>query len=156
MRNQEYHKKKSETDPVYVFRKLVSVEIRRALKSRGKIKGGQKTWGNIGYSPDELVNYIEPLFSSPENLTTDGKVWMTFDNHGSYNRKTWNDGDVKTWTWNLDHIIPQSEFEYADLKDPLFKQCWALSNLRPYSAKQNIIDGATRIRHKKKRKNAKT
>lgn len=29
-----------------------------------------------------------------------------------------------------------------------FKKCWALSNLRPYSAKQNLLDGANRKRHK--------
>lgn len=28
------------------------------------------------------------------------------------------------------------------MEDEEFKKCWALSNLRPYSAKQNIIDGA--------------
>lgn len=28
------------------------------------------------------------------------------------------------------------------MEDDNFKRCWALENLRPYSAKQNIIDGA--------------
>jgi hypothetical protein len=27
------------------------------------------------------------------------------------------------------------------MEDQAFLDCWALSNLRPYSAKQNIIDG---------------
>jgi hypothetical protein len=35
------------------------------------------------------------------------------------------------------------------MDDENFKKCWALENLRPYSAKQNIIDGVTRVRHKK-------
>jgi len=33
------------------------------------------------------------------------------------------------------------------MENEAFKECWALTNLRPYSAKQNIIDGSTRIRH---------
>jgi hypothetical protein len=30
-----------------------------------------------------------------------------------------------------------------------FKDCWALSNLRPLNAKQNFWDGVNRIRHEK-------
>jgi hypothetical protein len=47
-----------------------------------------------------------------------------------------------------DHIIPQSKLQYTSMKDENFKKCWSLENLRPLSAKQNVIDGATRIRHK--------
>ena len=36
------------------------------------------------------------------------------------------------------------------MEDEEFKECWALSNLQPLSAKQNQSDGATKIRHKKK------
>jgi hypothetical protein len=28
-----------------------------------------------------------------------------------------------------------------------FNDCWALCNLRPLSAKQNLVDGVTRVRH---------
>jgi len=38
-----------------------------------------------------------------------------------------------------------SDFELRQV----FRDCWALSNLRPYSAKQNQLDGATKLRHKK-------
>ena len=73
---------------------------------------------------------------------------MNWNNHGTYNPKTWDDNDQSTWKWQLDHIIPHSTFKYTSFNDSEFKKCWALENLRPYSAKQNIIDGATRIRHK--------
>ncbi len=33
--------------------------------------------------------------------------------------------------------------------DEDFKKCWSLDNLRPLSAKQNLLDGNTRIRHYK-------
>lgn len=41
----------------------------------------------------------------------------------------------------LDHIMPHS------MKDDNFKECWALENLRPLSAKQNHYDSYTKIRH---------
>jgi hypothetical protein len=71
---------------------------------------------------------------------------------GKYNIKIWDDNDKSTWKWQIDHIIPHSTFKYASMEDEEFKKCWALSNLRPYSAKLNVIEGASRIRHKKKTK----
>jgi len=55
--------------------------------------------------------------------------------------KTWNDNDSSTWNRQIDHIIPHSKFKYSSMSDKEFQECWALSNLRPYSAKQNIIKG---------------
>ena len=74
---------------------------------------------------------------------------MNWDNQGIYNPKTWDDNDTTTWKWQIDHIIPESDFNYITPNDPEFKECWALKNLRPLSAKQNILDGVSRIRHKK-------
>jgi hypothetical protein len=65
---------------------------------------------------------------------------MTWNTHGIYNSKTWDDNDVSTWRWQIDHIIPQSILPYTSIEDNNFKKCWALENLRPYSAKQNILD----------------
>lgn len=78
---------------------------------------------------------------------------MNWDNYGSYGPKTWNDNDQSTWRWQLDHITPQSDLPYTSIGDENFKKCWALENLRPLSAKQNMIDGVTRTRHKKPSKN---
>jgi hypothetical protein len=41
------------------------------------------------------------------------------------------------------------------MEDDNFKKCWALNNLRPLSAKQNILDGTTKIRHEKRKSNNK-
>jgi hypothetical protein len=76
---------------------------------------------------------------------------MNWSNHGRYNKKTWNDNDSSTWVWNIDHIIPQSDLPYAEMSnDPNsnFQKCWHKDNLRPYSAKQNLLDGVRRTRHK--------
>lgn len=74
---------------------------------------------------------------------------MTWNNWGMYRSKTWDDNDPVTWTWQIDHIIPCSDLPYLSMEDENFKKCWALENLRPYSAKQNLFDGIRRVRHKK-------
>ena len=47
---------------------------------------------------------------------------MTWDNYGSY--------------WQVDHIIPQSVFDYKS--EQHLKWCWSLENLRPLEAIENI------------------
>lgn len=103
-------------------------------------------YDEIGYTTQDLTQHIEDLFSAPENLIN-GKPWMTWDNRGLYRRETWKDDDITTWTWQLDHIIPRSLLPFASLKESNFHKVWALSNLRPYNAKQNCLDGAHRVRH---------
>ena len=41
-------------------------------------------------------------------------------------------------TWQIDHIVPQSKLTYTSLTDPLFQKCWALENLRPMDAMENL------------------
>ena len=136
-------------DQAFRLRTYVSTTVGQTLKSRGRRKNA-RTWSSLPYTPDELDKHLQSLFSHPDNLTPNGEIWMTKDNQGKYDPKTWDDNDPATWKWQLDHIIPHSTFEYDDLNDPRFRECWALSNLRPLSAKKNQHDGATKARHKKK------
>lgn len=136
-------------DPAFKCRRGVSRLIDAGLKRTGNSKRGESCWKHLPYTPEELMNHLESQFTNPENLTSDGKVWMTRFNRGAYHLSKWNDNDPSTWVWNIDHIIPQSEFAYSSMEDENFKKCWALENLRPLSAKQNIIDGSSRIRHRK-------
>jgi hypothetical protein len=71
---------------------------------------------------------------------------MTWENHGAYQSSKWDDNDISTWKWQIDHIIPQHKLPYSSMEDENFKKCWALENLRPYSAKQNLLDGCMGIR----------
>ena len=123
-------------NPLINLRHNISVLIRYYISG---IKNGS-IMKFLSYSIQDLKNHLEKQFES----------WMNWNNKGIYNPKTWNDSDSSTWTWQLDHIIPQSDLPYTSMDDENFKKCWALENLRPLSAKQNIIDGATRIRHKGK------
>ena len=115
----------------------MSKTINKQIKSNGFSKSGKSTTKYLQYSFEELKKYLEKQF----------EPWMTWDNHGRYNSEIWDNNDQSTWTWQLDHIIPQSNLQYNSMEDNNFKKCWALENLRPYSAKQNWLDGILRIRH---------
>jgi hypothetical protein len=132
---QKYQEYKSKTDPVWKMRRSISRDISK------KIKKNKNSFLNfLNYSINDLKNHLEKQF----------EPWMNWENRGTYNPNTWKDDDLSTWTWNIDHIIPHSLFNYTSLEDEDFKKCWSLDNLRPYSAKQNILDGSYKIRHKRK------
>ncbi len=132
-----YSKNRRKIDFCYRLRMNISRAIRSQFKKNGSSKDYKSCLDNLKYSIVELKEHLEKQFES----------WMTWDNYGNYNSKVWDDNNQNTWTWSLDHIIPQSNFSYSDMKDEEFNKCWALENLRPYSAKQNLLDGVARVRH---------
>ncbi len=130
----KYQKDRKKTDPAFKLRINVSKSIRMALRRNDSSKNGQSILKYLPYTIEELKNYLELLF----------EPWMSWENHGKYNIRTWDEDDQKTWTWNLDHIMPQSDLLFISMKDDNFKICWALENLRPYNAKKNIEEGNNR------------
>lgn len=126
-------KKRRVENPEVRLRHNVSVVIRQALKKDKKFS----ILKFLPYSFEELKAHLEKQF----------EPWMTWNNYGVYDIGVWDDNDQATWTWQLDHIIPQSDLPYTSMEDNNFKKCWALENLRPYSAKLNIVEGAQGIRH---------
>lgn len=134
-----YNKHKRKTDPIYALRMDASRMASLGLQKNGGSKEGNSFYKRIGYSPQQLMDH---LMNHPEK-----EKWMTPENRGIYNTKTWNDSDNSTKTWQLDHIIPHSTFRYKTMRCKAFRECWALSNLRPLSAKQNNLDGARKTRH---------
>lgn len=137
--HREYERKRMKEDLVFKIRKQISSSIRASLKKRGSIKFGESLMKYLSYSILELKRHLENHF----------EYWMTWDNQGKYDIEIWNDNDASTWTWQLDHIIPQADLPYTSMTDDNFRKCWALNNLRPLSAKQNLLDGALRTRHNK-------
>ena len=135
--NKEDRKKRS-NDICFRLRKNVSRSVSRMIEKNCAVKK-HSILKFLPYTIEELKQHIESLF----------EPWMNWENHGHYQSKSWKDDDVSTWTWQIDHIIPQSELQYDSMEHSNFQKCWALNNLRPYSAKQNIIDGSQRIRHKR-------
>jgi hypothetical protein len=124
-------------DPFYQLRQRVSCVIWQYLNKTGGSKYGHSMLEYLPYTIPQLKAHLESLFES----------WMTWDNYGQYRKENWNDSDSTTWKWNIDHIIPHSTLPYKSMQDANFQKCWDLSNLRPYSAKQNLLDGINRVRH---------
>lgn len=119
-------------DPIIKLRNQISTLVR--LNIKGKKCGSILKF--LPYTIQELKSHIEKQFES----------WMTWENHGKYSVAIWDDNNEKTWTWQLDHIIPQKDLPYSNMNDENFKRCWSLDNLRPLSSKQNIINGTKLIR----------
>jgi hypothetical protein len=125
-RNVRNEIKRRANDPIFKLRKAISAGIRKAISKRG-----ESFTKYLPYSVQDLKEHLEKQF----------EPWMSWSNQGVYKVQNWNDNDPSTWKWNVDHIIPHSTFKYISMDNKEFKDCWALSNLRPYSAKQNVIDG---------------
>ena len=131
---QQWKKIRRENDPVFRLKEFCSRNIRNMLLAKNVSKAGKSCQGYLPFEPEELKLSIENKF----------EPWMNWDNQGSY-KLTWVDEDVFTHVWNLDHFIPQSFLPYSSMKEKNFRIIWDLSNLRPLSAKQNVLDNNRRI-----------
>ncbi|QKC99192.1 HNH endonuclease [Mesorhizobium sp. NZP2298] len=85
---------------------------------RGSKGSGGHTFDILGYTSEDLRVHIERQF----------EPWMTWENY-------------RHDTWHIDHIIPLSAFNYETPYDIDFKKAWALSNLRPLAANDNMKKG---------------
>jgi hypothetical protein len=130
----KHSKDRYDNDPAFKLRILVSTAIGKSLKNTGSSKGDKSSSKYLPYTIEGLRTHLEAQF----------EPWMSWDHQGKYDPKTWDDNNPTTWTWNIDHIVPQSKLTYSSLDNGNFQKSWALSNLRPLSAKQNIIDGNRR------------
>jgi hypothetical protein len=120
------------TDPKYKLRAYLSNSINRQLSKNQESKMGLSCINHLPFTIEELREYLEKQF----------EPWMNWNNRGRYNSKTWDDNNQATWTWQLDHIIPHANFQYTSMIDTDFEKCWSLNNLRPISAKTNILKGS--------------
>lgn len=126
-------------NPEIRMMRACSAVVYYMLKSQNSSKGGKSSRSFFPFTSKQLKQYIEILF----------EPWMTWNNYGIFDPSIWDDNNSTTWTWQLDHIKPHSDYPYSEMGSENFNIVWDLSNLRPYSSKQNLIDGATKIRHKK-------
>ena len=118
------------SNPHQLMRSKISHRIRESLKSKGLSKNGS-IFKYLDYTPIELKEHLESKF----------EPWMNWNNYGVYRLELWDDNDQSTWTWQIDHIIPHSSFDYRSMDDSSFKECWSLNNLRPFSSKKNLLKG---------------
>lgn len=71
----------------------------------------------VGWKIQDLIRHLEYLF----------QLGMTWSNYGK---------------WHIDHKVPVSVFNFTSPGHADFKRCWALSNLQPMWAGDNIKKSA--------------
>lgn len=91
----------------------ISARIWQCLRAKDVRSGGRAWECLVGYDLAELRVHIERQFAKG----------MTWANMGE---------------WHIDHIIPLASFSFSGTEDPEFKAAWALTNLRPLWAADNI------------------
>jgi hypothetical protein len=113
----ERARRQRELRPDVRLRSRISAQL-RAVVTTGK--GGKKASELLGYSMEELRLHLERQFLP-------GMGW--------HNARE----------WHIDHIVPLSSFTITGTDDPELRRAWALANLRPLWAKDNIAKGAQRV-----------
>jgi len=103
-------------DPSTKLRKTVSNLIRDCIAKRGAYKDASFP-KYVDWSVKELKQHLESKFK-------DGMSW---ENYGQ---------------WHIDHVIPDSWFKYDSPYSDGFKKSWALENLQPLWAKENLKKGS--------------
>lgn len=93
------------------LRCVVSRAITQKLKRHGANKSGSIV-DSLPYSINELKIHLESKFLPG----------MTWDNYGQ---------------WHIDHVVPDSSFNYDKMSDNGFLQAWDISNLQPLWATDN-------------------
>jgi hypothetical protein len=116
-----YRKNKTRTDPKYNLNDKMSNLIKQSLKN-GKEWRSWKTL--VQYTLDDLKKHIQKQF-------TEGMTWELFL-----------DGKI-----HIDHKIPVSVFNYTKPEHLDFQKCWALKNLQPLWAKENMSKSAKLTKH---------
>lgn len=117
----ERQQQKRKTSPKFKLNGNISCLIRSSLKNS---KNGRHWETLVGYTLEKLKKHLEKRFKN-------GMTW------GNYGRNGW---------W-LDHKIPINVFNFTKPEHTDFKKCWALKNLQPMWAKENISKGMNLKKH---------
>lgn len=120
-KRKKQQKEKRQRDPIYKLHETVSRSVNRMLKRCGGNKNKSSCLNFLSYTVQELKEHLEKQF----------EPWMNWNNHGTYVFG----GEQK---WHIDHIKPHSSFYYETMDCEEFRNCWALENLRPLSAVDNM------------------
>ncbi len=107
-KNKRWIAKREATDPAFKLMNRVRGRMRAALKG----KKANRSWTTfVDYTIADLKTHLERQF-------TKGMDW---DNYGK---------------WHVDHRTPVSSYDFTDEKE--ISECWALPNLQPLWAEENI------------------
>lgn len=115
-RSREVFRAKYGSDDFFTLRHRMRALLRRSLNAP---RGGKRLEQVLGYSLEELREHLERQF-------TKGMNWERFMK-----------GEI-----HVDHIVPISAFNPTSIDSDEFRACWALANLRPVWAAENLSKGA--------------
>lgn len=107
--------KRKANDPLFKIQCNMRTRLKSIMKSIRKWEL-HRQMGRLGCSASDFKAHLESKF----------KKGMTWENYGTY--------------WHVDHIIPVTHFNHADMKQ--VAQCWHYTNLQPLRAMENIIKGS--------------
>lgn len=109
-KKRRYQKRFREENPEWRIHHAIGEGIWRSLKE----EKAKKCWQDIlDYDLEDLKEHLRNQF----------KPGMSFNNYGH---------------WHIDHIKPRSSFDISGIDDPELKECWALDNLQPLWAEENL------------------
>lgn len=109
-KNRRSANKKRCSTPRGKLNNTISTSMRRSLTGS---KAGRHWESLVSYTVNDLKKHLEKKF----------QPGMTWNNYGE---------------WHLDHRVPISVFNFETPEDIDFKKCWALKNLQPMWAIENI------------------
>lgn len=107
-----YARNRRRSNPGHVLHSRMSTSIRSAIGGNKGRVGWQQL---VGYTTERLKAHLEARF-------TDGMSWDALCR-----------GEI-----HIDHVKPRCLFNFESPSDPEFLECWALSNLQPLWAKDNL------------------
>jgi hypothetical protein len=105
---------RAKRDPIYLLNRNVRHAVAKSLRG---MKAGRSWESLVGYTLAELRAHLEARF-------VDSMGWH-------------NMGE-----WHVDHERPLASFNITGADCPDFKSAWALSNLQPLWAPDNLRKGA--------------
>jgi hypothetical protein len=111
-----YLRERRRTNLAFRLKENISKSIIKRLKKRLSSKEGKSTWDFLPYTVENLIRHLEGLFIEG----------MTWQNYGE---------------WHIDHKRPDCSFDYKSVDDEDFQECWALKNLQPLWAVDNLKKG---------------
>jgi hypothetical protein len=103
--------------PAFKINRWTRSALRNELRRKRRRLSRTALEKRLGYVVDELRSHLEGQFA-------DGMNWA---NHGE---------------WHIDHIRPLSSFKITSFRCRDFREAWAISNLQPLWAADNLRKGA--------------
>lgn len=103
-------RERRKVNPAFTINERMSAGVRYSLAAG---KQGSSWEALVGYTKDDLVAHLEKQFLPG----------MSWDRREEF---------------HIDHIVPLASFRFETADDPEFRAAWALTNLRPLWALENI------------------